>query len=47
MFFMYIQENSEFKLHLKIDLVSHPNGVEGLGKYIQIYIHIYEFTYKI
>ena len=31
-----MKENSEFtpvKLHLKIDLVSHPVQVEGLGEY--------------
>ena len=38
------KENSEFKpvkLHLKIDLVSHPARAEGLVNMIYIYIYIY------
>ena len=34
---VYEKENSEFKpmkLRLKIDLVSYPSRVEGVGKYV-------------
>ena len=41
---IYEKENSEFKpveLALKIDLVSHPNSAEGLGKYILEQLYSY------